>query len=74
MTLIIRADVEVASEENPPTPELAISSVTATILLAAALIVALVLPVISYWALLLLLLSAPVERALRRRQRVATEA
>lgn len=74
MTLIIGADAEVASEENPPTPELAISSVTATLLLAAALIVALALPAISYWALLLLLLSTPVEQALRRRQRVGTEA
>ncbi|MFB9838367.1 TMEM175 family protein [Actinoallomurus acaciae] len=74
MTLIIRADAAVASEENPPTPELAISSATATVLLAAALVVALALPAISYWALFLLLLSAPVEQVLRRRQRVAAEA
>jgi uncharacterized membrane protein len=63
MNLIVRADPDVASETNPVTPEFATASVTATALLAVALVLALTVPGINYWALLVLGLSPVVEWA-----------
>ncbi|MDN3355557.1 TMEM175 family protein [Actinomadura sp. DC4] len=68
MNLIIKFDPEVASEENPVGPDFGIGSVTATVLLVAALVFTLAVPTVNYWPLLLLLLSSPVEWFWRRRR------
>lgn len=71
MYLIIRSDPEVASQDNPVPGEFVLGPVTATVLLLLSLVVALAVPTVGYWALLLLLLSGPVEWAWRRRRAVA---
>ncbi|GLY89066.1 DUF1211 domain-containing membrane protein [Actinoallomurus iriomotensis] len=71
MYLIIRIDPEVASEDTPLPGEFVLGAVTAAVLLLLALVVALTVPGVGYWALLLLLLSGPVEWAWRRRHAVA---
>ncbi|GAA4509519.1 TMEM175 family protein [Actinoallomurus oryzae] len=71
MYLIIRSDPEVASQDNPVPGEFVLGPVTATVLLLFSLVVALAVPTVGYWALLLLLLSGPVEWAWRRRRAVA---
>jgi TMEM175 potassium channel family protein len=43
------------------------AAVTTTTLLVLALVVGVALPAVNYWALLLLVLSGPVERLLRPR-------
>lgn len=68
MTLIIRADPEAASEEEPMPSELVAGSVAATVLLAAAMVLALAVPGVRYWALLLLFLGPFTARALLRRK------
>lgn len=66
MNLIVRADPEVASETEPVTPEFISGSVAATGLLAVALVLALAVPGVDYWALFLLFLGPYVEKAWRR--------
>ncbi|MFF5258058.1 TMEM175 family protein [Actinomadura viridis] len=67
LVLVVRADRELASETHPVTPEVLTRSFTATALLALALVLAVAVPGLNYWPLLLLFLSAPVERAWLRR-------
>jgi TMEM175 potassium channel family protein len=69
MNIIIRTDPAVASEENPVPPRFVLGAATTTMLLLFALVLALAVPVVNYWALLLLLLSEPIEAAWRRRHR-----
>jgi uncharacterized membrane protein len=67
MNFIIRADPEVASEENPIPANFAVGSAMTAGLLVLALVFALVVPTVNYRALLLLLLSGPLEALWRRR-------
>jgi uncharacterized membrane protein len=63
MALTAHRDPAVASETDPLTIQYVIASATATLLLLCALILALTVPAVNYWALLLLLLSPAVESA-----------
>jgi len=69
LELIVRADPELASETDPPPPEALSGSITAAALLAVALVLALAVPSLSYWTLLLLFLSPAVEKAWHRHRR-----
>jgi uncharacterized membrane protein len=63
MTLTAHRDPAVASETDPISIQYVIASCTATGLLLCALILALTVPSVNYWALLLLFLSPVVESA-----------
>ncbi|TDC63240.1 DUF1211 domain-containing protein [Actinomadura sp. GC306] len=62
LELVVRADPDLASTTDPPPPESLPGTVTAAALLALALVLALAIPVLNYWTLLLLFLSSPVEK------------
>ncbi|WP_067460942.1 TMEM175 family protein [Actinomadura macra] len=67
LMLIVGNDTEVASKSHPVTPEELAGSVTVTALLAAALILVLAIPQLSYWTLLVLFLSSVIEKFWLRR-------
>ncbi|RFS82019.1 DUF1211 domain-containing protein [Actinomadura spongiicola] len=69
LELIVRANPELASETAPPPPESLPGSVTAAALLALALVLALTVPSLNYWTLLLLFLSSPIEKAWHKYRR-----
>jgi uncharacterized membrane protein len=60
--LVVRADPDLASETAPPPAESLRGSAIAASLLAAALILALAIPSLNYWTLLLLFLSTTIEK------------
>lgn len=66
LELIVRGDPELASKTAPPPPDSLPGSVTAAALLAVALVLALLIPSLNYWTLLLLFLSSPIEKAWHR--------
>ncbi|GAA4239595.1 TMEM175 family protein [Actinomadura meridiana] len=66
MELVVRADPDLASESNPPPREALTGSTTAAALLALALVLALAIPALNYWTLLLLFLSSAIEKAWQR--------
>ncbi|MFC4048986.1 TMEM175 family protein [Actinomadura syzygii] len=66
LVLVVRANPELASKTAPPPSEYVTGSVTAAGLLAVALVLAVTIPSLSYWTLLLLFLSSAVEKAWRR--------
>jgi uncharacterized membrane protein len=63
MTLTARRDPAVASETQPISIQYVIASCTGTALLLCALLLALAVPDVNYWAMLLLFLSPAVESA-----------
>ncbi|GAA2454158.1 TMEM175 family protein [Actinomadura vinacea] len=69
MDAVIRADPEVASEDRPMTHEFLTGSAAATAMLAVAMILALLVPTLNYWALLVLFLAPAAERAWLRHRR-----
>ncbi|TYK53384.1 DUF1211 domain-containing protein [Actinomadura decatromicini] len=66
LELVVRANPELASKTAPPPADYLTGSVTAAGLLALALVLALAIPSLNYWTLLLLFLSSAVEKAWRR--------
>jgi uncharacterized membrane protein len=68
LDVIIRRDPGVASEENPMGPETLTASAAATVLLAVALVLALAVPGLNYWTLLVLFLSPALEKVWLRRR------
>lgn len=66
LELVVRADPELASKTAPPPPEYLRGSVTAAALLAVALVLALAVPSLNYWTLLLLFLSPAIEKIWHR--------
>ncbi|TDE20019.1 DUF1211 domain-containing protein [Actinomadura sp. 6K520] len=66
LELVVRADPELASKTAPPPPDSLPGSVTATALLTVALILALAIPSLNYWTLLLLFLSPTIEKTWHR--------
>lgn len=68
MNLIARADPRVASEENPPPADFGVPPAINAGLLLVALVLALAVPAINFWALLLLLLGSVVEGLWHRRR------
>ncbi|WP_121434605.1 TMEM175 family protein [Actinomadura pelletieri] len=69
LELIVRANPELASETSPPPPESLPGSVTAAALLTLALVLALTVPNLYYWTLLLLFLSSPIEKTWHKYRR-----
>lgn len=62
LELVVRADPELASETAPPLPESLRGSIIAAALLAVALVLAMAVPGLNYWTLLLLFLSPTIEK------------
>jgi TMEM175 potassium channel family protein len=67
MNLIIRRDPEVASETDPADLDIVVGPIVTAALLALAIVVALFVSGVHYFALFLLLLSGPLERIWLRR-------
>ncbi len=66
LELVVRANPELASKTSPPPSDYLTGSVTAAGLLTLALVLALTIPSLNYWTLLLLFLSSVIEKAWRR--------
>ena len=66
MTLVIRGSDDLQSRSNPVTNRRLVGSVATTIAFAVALIVGTLVPVLNYWALLLLATTPPFERIATR--------
>ncbi|HEY8482459.1 MAG TPA: TMEM175 family protein [Spirillospora sp.] len=67
LELVVRADPDLMSPEDPPTDYLPGSIISAA-LLAVALVLAVVFPSLDYWTLLLLFLSPTLHKLWRRRR------
>jgi uncharacterized membrane protein len=62
LTLLVRGNPQLESDENPITSQYVVSTVTATVLFAVAFALAALVPGVNYYALFLLLLGPTVTR------------
>ncbi|ALG08838.1 hypothetical protein AOZ06_19690 [Kibdelosporangium phytohabitans] len=72
LTLLIHRDPDIQDPENPLDDQYLASGVATTVLIVVALVLALAVPGVNYFSLLLLLLTPVVVRVWNRRRRVTS--
>jgi len=66
ITVSVRGNPELESEENPISRSALVNSLASTVCIAIALVIGVTIPRVTYWGLLLLLLSTPINHFVMR--------